>query len=97
MSYMRSEYHEDSDADDEYERSVIASPALVHDYESSPIESDPPSAEHTPTTFTHGAHASSPKGQITQWSADQCAEYVSSLGLSQYAEIFLGMNHGYLK
>lgn len=90
MSYLQSKYNEDSDADDEYERSVIASPALVHDYESSTTESDPPSNEHTPTTFTHGVHAASPTGLITQWTADQCAEYVSSLGLPQYADAFLG-------
>lgn len=87
MSYKQSAYH-DSDADDEYERSVIASPPQ-HEYESSPTDSDPPSAEHTPTTFTHGTTLS-PKTPITQWSVDQCADYVSDLGLSQYADAFLG-------
>lgn len=94
MSYKHSSaYHEDSDADDEYERSVFTSPTLPADFESSPTDSDPPSTEHTPTTFTHsgsgGSHVS-PTGLITQWSAEQCAEYVSALGLSQYADAFIG-------
>lgn len=95
MSYKSTTYTEDSDADDEYERSVITSPTLPQsDYETSPTDSDPPSAEHTPTTFTHsggsGSHVS-PKGLMTQWTAEQCADFVSSLGLSQYSDAFLGM------
>jgi protein STE50 len=88
---FKTAYHEGSDADDEYERSVIASPALPPDFESSPTDSDPPSAEHTPTTFTHsvGSHAS-PTGLITQWTAGQCADFVSNLGMSQYADAFVG-------
>lgn len=85
-------YHADSDADDEYERSVLTSPILPNDFESSPTDSEPPSAEHTPTTF--GGHMdadrSSPRSIITEWTADECANFVSSLGLSQYRDKFLG-------
>ncbi|KAF2233396.1 RA-domain-containing protein [Viridothelium virens] len=85
MAY-RSAYHEDSDADDEFERSVVASPTLPPDFESSPTDSDPPSAENTPTTYTHSDSHISPNGLISQWTATQCADFVSSLGLRQYAD-----------
>ena len=87
-------YHADSDADDEYERSVMTSPILATDDDTSPTDSDPPSNEHTPTTFGHGdTDRLSPRTLITEWSADQCADWVSSLGLSQYCDKFLGMEH----
>ncbi|EON70039.1 hypothetical protein W97_09307 [Coniosporium apollinis CBS 100218] len=83
-------YHEDSDADDEYERSVFTSPTLPADFESSPTDSGPPSTEHTPTTFTHsGESHGSPTGVITQWTAGQCADFITSLGLGQYADNFI--------
>ncbi|KAF2809086.1 RA-domain-containing protein [Mytilinidion resinicola] len=90
MAYTTT-YHEDSDADDEYERSVITSPTLPPDFEgSSPTSSGPPSTEHTPTTFTHSRDShGSPTGLISQWSAEQCADFISSLGLTHYAETFV--------
>ena len=79
----------DSDADDEYERSVL-SPHLPTDDDTSPTDSDPPSTEPTPT-FGHGdTDKFSLLGSILEWTAGQCADYVSSLGLPQYSEIFLG-------
>ncbi|KAI9840392.1 MAG: Adaptor for signal transduction [Sclerophora amabilis] len=81
-------YHEDSDADDEYERSMT-SPIHITDSETSPTDSEPPSAEHTPTTFVHLANDRSPRTIMTEWTAQECAEYVSSLGLSQYSDAFL--------
>lgn len=91
MATYRSAYQEDSDADDEYERSVITSPTLPHDHELSPTDSEPPSAEHTPTTFTHSADSyASPKGIINTWTPEQVADWISSLGLGQYAKTFLG-------
>lgn len=92
MAY-KSTYHEDSDADDEYERSVITSPTLPPDYdqESSATDSGPPSTEHTPTTFTHSRDShGSPTGLISGWTAEQCADFISSLGLEHYAETFVG-------
>ena len=91
MAYT-STYHEDSDADDEFERSVFVSPTLPPSL--SPTDSDDmTSPEHTPTTFTHshsgGSHAS-PTTLITQWTAEQCADYLVGLGLGQYADAIIG-------
>lgn len=82
-------YHADSDADDEYERSVIASPtALQTDSESS---SEPPSNEHTPTTFDlPGEEPNLPRTVITEWTPEECAQFVASLNLKQYCDAFLG-------
>ncbi|MCJ1375152.1 Adaptor for signal transduction [Loxospora ochrophaea] len=83
-------YHADSDADDEYERSLLTSPTLHTDDDGSPADSDPPSTEHTPTTFGHGdADRLSPRTIIAEWTTDDCADYITSLGLSQYCEKFL--------
>ncbi|KAF2646426.1 RA-domain-containing protein [Massarina eburnea CBS 473.64] len=92
-SYQASKYHEDSDADadDEYERSVIQSPRLPTEYQaSSPTDSGPMSTEHTPTTFTHSRDSKgSPTGLITEWTEEQSADFVSDLGLEQYADAFV--------
>ncbi|PVI01425.1 RA-domain-containing protein [Periconia macrospinosa] len=109
-SYSTSKYHgEDSDADDEYERSVIQSPTLPVDYaESSSTSSGPMSTEHTPTTFTHSRDAKgSPTTLITEWTEEQSADFVSDLGLDQYADSFveqgisgdalIALQHGDLK
>lgn len=90
MAY-KSTYHEDSDADDEFERTVFESPNVPQDL--SPTDSEMTSPEHTPTTFTHshsgGSHGS-PTGLITQWTAEQTADFLSSLGLGQYADSIIG-------
>lgn len=92
MSYA-TKYHEDSDADYEFERSVM-SPTLPAEYENSPTSSGPLSTEHTPTTFTHSRDSrSSPTGLITEWTVDQVADFISDLGLEQYAETFAGRSH----
>jgi hypothetical protein len=94
MAYT-SKYHEDSDADadDEFERSVM-SPTLPREYENSPTSSGPLSTEHTPTTFTHSRDSkSSPTGLIMEWTEDQVADFISDLGLEQYADTFAGMWH----
>ncbi|KAF2396870.1 RA-domain-containing protein [Trichodelitschia bisporula] len=99
-SYMTTGYHEDSDADDEYERSVVMSPSLPPDFESSPTDSEAPSTEQTPTSFFHREPPSphgqgfardivSPSGLITDWTPEQCSDFVSSLGLPQYADSFI--------
>lgn len=94
MAY-RGKYFEESDgeADDEYERTVIQSPTLPADYhDSSPTDSTH-STEHTPTTYTHSRDGkSSPAGLITEWSEEQVADFVSDLGLDQYAETFIRMS-----
>ncbi len=84
-------YH-DSDADDEYERSVMTSPILPTDDDTSPTDSDPPSTEPTPTTFGHNIDPAklSPGITIVDWTSIHCADFISSLGLPQYCEKFLG-------
>ncbi|KAF1982426.1 RA-domain-containing protein [Aulographum hederae CBS 113979] len=77
-----------ADADDEFERSVFTSPTLPNSFDS-PTDSDPPSAEHTPTSFAHPRDIASPTGLITEWTTDHCADFVSSLGLEQYADMFV--------
>ena len=96
MGYER-QFHDESDADDEYERSVITSPTLPQGYDSSsPTESDPHSNEHTPTTFSHStATAVSPTALITEWGAYQAADFVGSLGLELYRNMLIGKLHWY--
>ena len=85
-------YHADSDADDEYERSLMTSPHLPTDSEASPTDSAPSSAEHTPKLFENGGgedrHA--PRTIITDWTTDESAYFLASLGLGQYCDAFLG-------
>ncbi|CAF9903989.1 MAG: Adaptor for signal transduction [Heterodermia speciosa] len=84
-----SAYQADSDADDEYERSVMTSPMLPTDDDTSPTESDPPSTEPTPTFGRQDTDKLSPGDSILKWTAGQCADYVSTLGLPQYCDTFL--------
>ena len=70
----------------------MTSPVLPTDDETSPTDSDPPSTEPTPTTFGHNVDVgkTSPGNTIVDWTTSQCADYISSLGLAQYCEKFLG-------
>ena len=82
-------YHADSDADDEYERSVVASPTLPHtDSEHSPTDSEP--NEHTPTFGTSAEESSLPKTIISAWTAEEAAQFITALGLKQYSDSFRG-------
>ena len=86
-------FHADSDADDEYERSALASPRLAEDSEASAIEdSEPPSTtELTPRTFVDTANdRTSPKKLITEWTVEECGEFLNGLGLKQYRDVFSG-------
>lgn len=88
---LHTSYHADSDADDEYERSVITSPHLQTDSEASPIDSDIPSSEHTPTKFGYSSEGPrTPRSIISEWTADECSEFLTSLGLLQYCGSFRG-------
>ncbi|PLB37044.1 adaptor protein STE50 [Aspergillus candidus] len=83
-------YHADSDADDEYERSVVTSPHLASDSEASPLVSEFPSAQHTPTTFANADESAQwPTTVITEWTVDECAGFLAALGLRQYRNAFL--------
>ncbi|KAJ5690704.1 hypothetical protein N7462_005096 [Penicillium macrosclerotiorum] len=87
MALQTSLYHADSDADDEYERSVITSPQLQTDSDASPTDSDIPSSEHTPTKFgSEGPRT--PRTIISEWSVDECVDFLTSLGLLQYCGSF---------
>ena len=84
-------YHADSDADDEYERSLMTSPVLPTDDETSATDSDAASTEHTPTTFDPPDNdKSTPRTIVSEWTSDECAKFITQLGLQQYCNIFLG-------
>lgn len=87
---FKTQYHEDSDADDEYERSVMTSPHLHTDSEISPTDSEPASTEHTPTIYGNMGDDSTPRTIITEWTTEECADFAASLGLKQYRASFLG-------
>jgi hypothetical protein len=94
MAFESGTAYPESDADDEYERSVHdSSPVLATDSEASPTDSEGPSSnEHTPTTYGHTSSADRlPETIITEWTAEECADFVSHLGLRQYSDQFLGM------
>ncbi|APA11074.1 hypothetical protein SS1G_03194 [Sclerotinia sclerotiorum 1980 UF-70] len=88
MAFESGTAYPESDADDEYERSVHnSSPVPANDSEDSDGLS---SNEHTPTTYgNHGIGESLPEAIITCWTEEDCAEFVRSLGLRLYEEIFL--------
>ena len=84
------DYLEDSEVDDDYDRTIN----VTTDYDTSPTDSNPPSNEVTPTTYTHsGMSHPSPREPITQWNPDQCADFVAALGneYEQYADAIVGM------
>lgn len=82
----------ESDADDEYDLDHHeSSPIDATDVENSPIDSDPPSAEHTPTTY--GYHTGGdrlPETIISEWTAEECADFIANIGVQQYADRFIG-------
>jgi hypothetical protein len=95
MAFESGTAYPESDADDEfeYERSLNdRSSVLGEDSEASPTDSEGPSSnEHTPTTY--GAQSSGdrlPETIISEWTENECADFVSTLGLRQYADQFLG-------
>lgn len=89
MSFPSGTGYADSDADDEYERSVMTSPTALHT--DSETSSEPPSAEHTPTTFDPPADDRGlPRTIITEWTPEETAQFVASLNLRQYCDAFIG-------
>ncbi|KAH6658199.1 SAM domain-containing protein [Truncatella angustata] len=82
----------ESDADDEYERSLHSrSPILATDSELSPTDSEGRSStEHTPTTYGHRSSADRlPETIISEWTADECADFIATIGLQQYSDRFI--------
>ncbi|KAI1393260.1 uncharacterized protein F4822DRAFT_384096 [Hypoxylon trugodes] len=92
MNFDSGTAYAESDADDEYERSVhTSSPVLVTDSEISPTDSEGRSStEHTPTTYGHRSSADRlPETIISEWDADECADFITSIGLQQYSDRFI--------
>ncbi|KAI6348589.1 hypothetical protein MCOR25_010783 [Pyricularia grisea] len=91
MSFNTGTAYAESDADDEYERDIHdSSPIDATDAEASPTESDPPSNEHTPTTYGYRSSADRlPETIISEWTADECADFIATIGLEQYSTRFV--------
>lgn len=89
MAFTGTTYHADSDADDEYERSVMTSPIELHDDSDDSEDTEPPSADHTPTFGNGGDDSHLPRTIITEWTAEETVRFVAGLGLRQYGERFL--------
>lgn len=91
MNFDSGTAYAESDADDEYERDIHGSSPIATDVETSPIDSGPSSTEHTPTTY--GYHSSAdrlPETIISEWTAEECADFIATIGVQQYADRFIG-------
>ncbi|KAI0598625.1 hypothetical protein F4775DRAFT_555106 [Biscogniauxia sp. FL1348] len=92
MNFDSGTAYAESDADDEYERSLhTSSPVLATDSEISPTDSEGRSStEHTPTTYGHRSSADRlPETIISEWTAEECADFIATIGLQQYADRFI--------
>jgi hypothetical protein len=93
MNFDSGTAYAESDADDEYERSLHASsPVLATDSEISPTDSEGRSStEHTPTTYGYRSSADRlPETIISEWTAEECADFIATIGLQQYSDRFIG-------
>jgi hypothetical protein len=92
MSFSHGTAYPESDADDEYERELHeSSPIDATDDALSPTDSDPHSNEHTPTTYGYRSSADRlPETIITEWTGDECADFIATIGLQQYSDQFIG-------
>lgn len=92
-------YDSDADADDEFERSIIASPTVpahfddVEDDRGTESEDERESVGGEDTPTTQGwmeREGRSPTGNVAQWTEGQVADYVASLSpaLKQYSQAF---------
>jgi hypothetical protein len=81
-------FREDPETDDEYDRHGILSPGLETEFQGSPTESEPRSAEQTPTFHMRDG---SPRVRVTDWTAEQSADFIAALGFERYADKFIGM------
>ncbi|KAK0623299.1 hypothetical protein B0T14DRAFT_425598 [Immersiella caudata] len=91
MNFDSGTAYAESDADDEYERDIHgSSPIDATDVETDAIDSDPPSAEHTPTTYGYRSSADRlPETIISEWTAEECADFIATIGVQQYADRFI--------
>jgi hypothetical protein len=79
--------------DDELSRNGLTSPATNADFTPSPGDSALGSNDNTPTAFQrNGTIRQSPRGKITEWNPQQCANFVSELGrdYEQYGAAIIG-------
>ena len=93
MSFVTGTAYAESDADDEYERDFPGhSPIDATDVETSPTESDPHSNDHTPTTYGYRTSGDRlPETIISEWTVDECADFIATIGLQQYSDKFIGL------
>lgn len=91
MNFDSGTAYSESDADDEYE-GAIADSSPVTASEVSQFDSELPSSnEHTPTTFHHRRSADRlPETIISEWTSDETADFISTIGLPQYSDVFIG-------
>ncbi|KKY33821.1 putative protein kinase regulator ste50 [Diaporthe ampelina] len=91
MSFNTGTAYAESDADDEYERDLHeSSPIDATDASISPTDSDPPSNEHTPTTYGYRSSADRlPETIISEWTVDEVADFIATIGLQQYSDRFI--------
>ncbi|ROV98854.1 hypothetical protein VSDG_03689 [Cytospora chrysosperma] len=91
MSFNTGTAYAESDADDEYEREFHeSSPIDATDASISPTDSDPPSNEHTPTTYGYRSSADRlPETIISEWTTDEVADFIATIGLQQYSDRFI--------
>lgn len=100
MNFDSGTAYAESDADDEYERSLHSrSPVLAMDSDISPTDSEGRSStEHTPTTYGHRSSADRlPETIITEWTAEECADFIATIGLQQYSDRFIGWSSAQMK
>jgi hypothetical protein len=93
MNFDSGTAYAESDADDEYERDLHdSSPIDATDVEASPTESDPPSNEQTPTTYGYRTTGDRlPETIISEWTVEECADFIATIGLQQYSDRFIGL------
>lgn len=93
MDFKLGKAYPGSDADDEYDReNQDSTPIDATDVDMSAIDSDPPSAEQTPTTYGYRSTADRlPETIITEWTVDECADFIVTINLQQYSDRFIGV------
>lgn len=77
MAYRTNrDYSEDYEGDDEHERGLMSPTLHEGSYDGETDDDNSPSAEHTPTTFTHSRDGmSSPHDLITDWDVSETAMF----------------------
>ncbi|CAK7562428.1 MAG: Mitogen-activated protein kinase adapter protein MST50 [Sporothrix epigloea] len=83
MNFQQGTSYAGSDTEDEYEHFHNSSLRSV-------TGGDHPSADHTPSVYAYHSSADRlPETLITDWTAEECADFIASIGLQQYADGFI--------